>query len=93
MANIMTFPDSVNVRLGGSELITSPYTLTKNATFKLQDETHASFASYKINGVKYSSGTVTITDEDITIEGGAPIKVGYEAPIVIIRYQTNGGGR
>lgn len=83
---------SINVRLNSSTLLTSPYTMTENATFKVQDESSANFSSYIINGTEYSSAqTINISDQDITITGGNPIKTGATAPIILINYTAGGG--
>lgn len=82
---------SIDVRLNSSTLLTSPYTMTENATFKVQDESSANFSSYIINGTEYSSNqTISISDQDITITGGNPIKTGATAPIILINYTAGG---
>lgn len=93
-SHTLTWNDtSIDVRLNSSTLLTSPYTLTENAAFKVQDESSANYSSYIINGTEYSSNqTISISDQDITITGGNPIKTGATAPIILIYYTAGGGG-
>lgn len=79
----------IDVRIG-SEIVANEsksYDLTEAVTLYVKDTDNVAWASYSVNGTKYTNETITITGQDIVIKGGDVLPTGSTAPTLAIHYE------